>query len=699
MKTVILTEKPSVARDFAQTLGAANRQEYFESEDYIITWAIGHLLTPFDPDDYHKSLKSWSIATLPIIPGKFQYKPVARTKKRLSSIVKTLKRKDIDKLIVATDAGREGELIARCILTYSKVKINSFRFWTSEALTSKVINKNLENLKPLEDYDRLYAAGMARQMADWIVGMNFSRLATLKMGDLFSVGRVQTAVLALFHNRNQEIEKFIPVNYYHLKAHFLFLDVLITALWIDPTKKEYRNRVSSEEEVLKIQKRINLKSASIERCDLVAKTIKSPLLFSLTELQKEANRRHGFSAKKTLDIAQALYEKYKCLSYPRTDAAVLGSGSLELADNILRDLSKIYPVYFKNIDNKKMSLTNTRIFNDSALTDHHGLIPLKKFGGQSGSDEAKVFDLVVRRFASAFSRDYLYEDTNLYIKVGEDQFFTRGKKITDQGFKINEFLEKDILLPNVKKGDLGEVKSSEVKDLQTTPPSLYSDASILQDMANPSRLVKDKEQKKIFLSEVGLGTQATRASILETLLSRKYILRDGRHLQIMKKGSFLIENFEKMPLSSQLSKPSQTAAWELILDKMSNGDKIGRKFINDIIDFTRLSVEEWNNAKVPALPSKHRTSKQRNSGEALGVCPSCKGHIFANSKAYGCENWKTGCKFVVWKKMSGKSISKSQLVKLLKDGKTDIIKGFKSKDGSSYDSRLAIVNNIVKLDF
>ncbi len=373
-KTLILAEKPSVGRDFAEAL-SKNVQKgdgYLETDQFVITWAIGHLLTPYDPDDYDKTLKKWTVDSLPIIPSEFKYKSIKESKKQLDVIKKLFKRDDISRLIVATDAGREGELIARLILKEVKNKLPALRFFTSDALTKEVIIDGIKKSKPLKDYDRLFLAGLSRQKADWLVGMNLSRIVTIKMGDLFSVGRVQTAVLDLIVERRDEIDHFKPKQYFELKANFKFANDNIDTYWFDPNKKVDEKRKDKKADFEKIISAIEKDKAIISKRDEVERTHYPDGLYSLTELQRRANSEFGFSAQKTLDIAQSLYEKYKVLSYPRTDSKVMGTSSLDLISEKVNYFKNEYPDKFSKFAPYKVSLKNKALFDDSKLTDHHG---------------------------------------------------------------------------------------------------------------------------------------------------------------------------------------------------------------------------------------------------------------------------------------------------------------------------------------
>lgn len=708
MKTLILTEKPSVARDFALALGGGGGQDGFiENENYVITWAIGHLLAPYDPEDYDSMYKKWSLATLPIIPAEFKFKAQPKTKKQLDVIKKILKRSDLDRLIVATDAGREGELIARLILKEGKSKLKSFRFWTSAALTKDVIHQEMKNLKPLKDYDRLYIAGSARQKADWLVGMNLSRLATLKLNDLFSVGRVQTAVLSLLVERRKAIDAFVPTDYFEFKGKFKFKNGELSAYWFDPKKKEDDKRQDKREFFDDLLKKLHSKEATVKVLNETEKTTYPQGLYSLTELQRQANIQYGFSATKTLELAQALYEKYKCLSYPRTDSKVMAASSFDLVKGLVYKFKDIYPEHFEKFAAFKVSVKNKTVFDDSRLTDHHGLIPLKDFSGDEHSPEGKIFHLVLRRFISNFLENHKYLETDVEIECEKNLFKARGKKILEIGFKMLEGKENEEILPDIKLGEAGILKSGEVEAKKTRPPAEYTEASLLYDMTNPARLVSEADLKKIFRTEIGLGTQATRAQIIETLLKRNYLERLGKNLKATDKGMLLVDRLNGMPKTRELTSVSQTAKLELSLQSMAEGETDDTGFLDNITEFINTATNEWkasegvertSSTTPKSYGGKIYGPRDASPPSTLGPCPICGSEIKDFPKSYSCSRWKEGCGFTIWKEVAQKKLSDTQVKKLMKDKKTDLIKGFKSKAGKPFEAYLTM-NKEGKVEF
>jgi DNA topoisomerase-3 len=670
-KTLILTEKPSVANDFARALNVKGRYDgYIENNSFVITWAIGHLVELKKPEDYHPRWKYWQMDTLPIMPESFEYNPIDRTYQQLQIIQKLFKAK-ISKIIIATDAGREGEVIARTILLNCNDldNISLYRFWTSQALTDEVIRDALNNCKPAKDYDRLWKAGQSRQIADWLVGMNGSRAATLKMNDLFSVGRVQTAVLALLVDRRRERENFKPEPYWILKATFTNPKGFWSGNWF----RKRQTRIPSEEKAKEIEKKIAGQDGIVHSIKQQKKSEPPPLLYALTDLQRDANSKFGFSAQRTLQLAQDLYEKFKCLSYPRTDSNVLGTKNAELVQSTVSKLSSVYGDIFAGVQSRRMKNTYKRVFNDSKLTDHHALIPLSPLPSTASSDHQKIYMLVLKRFAQAFHADCKFEQTEIITCVCEESFRTRGKVILEPGWRILETQsaksqksktddedEEQAQLPPLQKDDPAHVQETNCLQKQTNPPPEYTEASLLRDMTNPGRYVSDDTLKKIYRGDIGLGTQSTRAQTIETLLSRKYIIRKKRQVLATDKGCLLIETLRQFETTKKLTSPEETARWEMQLEDIALGNGSDEEFLTNIKAFVSQSVEEFKSHTISIDRSK------------LGNCPECGGNIIKGRKDYGCANWRESdgaCKVVIPSKLHGRFISPNMLRCLLKNQK------------------------------
>ena len=692
MKTLILTEKPSVAMDFARGLGIRGKQDgYIENDTYIITWAVGHLVELFEPQDYDPAWKKWSFENLPIIPASYRYKTIKRTKKQFNIIRRLLSGKNIGRIVVATDAGREGEVIARTVLLTAQPAgtIETYRFWTSQALTPGVVQSGMKTLKPAAEYDRLWDAGRARQIADWLVGMNGSRAATIRMKDLFSIGRVQTAVLALLVERRKERDNFKAEPYWLARATFSGEKGIWQGLWTHKGK----SRITSRREARRIIAAIENRRGVVTSAKRNEKRQPPPLLYSLTDLQQDANIRFGFSAKQTLAIAQDLYEKKKCLSYPRTDSRVLGSKNVAMVQGLIQKLAKQYPDVFSGIDPKLTGAGNKRVYNDARLTDHHALIPLAPLPENSSDRERKIYDLVLKRFGAAFYPDCIYEVREILTKVDEKLIFrTTGRVILRPGWqsllmsgpgkKSADGYEQD-LLPPLEKGDAGIVAKSEMEDKKTTPPPEYTEALLLKDMTNPGRYVNEADLKKIYRGDVGLGTQATRAQIIETLVARSYVRREKKTLLATKKGSFLIDTLKKFSVAGSLASPEKTALWEMELERISAGKGSTDIFLDGIEKFVRDTVREFLESKTGGI--------QR---EAVGRCPLCGRDVVEGYKTYECSGKRKvdgDCRFVIWKKIAGKAISPGAAAMLLNGRTVGPYKGFVSKKKKRFSASLKMV--------
>jgi DNA topoisomerase-3 len=655
MKTLILTEKPSVAMDFARALAVKGKKDgYLEDARYIITWAIGHLVELLEPHDYDSKWKRWRLEALPIMPDKFLYKPIKERKKQLSIIRTLLAKRSFENLVIATDAGREGEVIARSILSVIGFKGNGRlkRFWTSQALTPEVVRGAMKSLKPASEYDRLWRAGQLRQIADWLVGMNLTRAATVKMNDLFSVGRVQTAVLSLLVDRRREREDFKPEPYWTLNALFSNPKGAWWGIWFKGDQTRFKSAKQGNDVISKIAHQVG----TVLSVKKQKKQQPPPPLYSLTDLQREANAQYAFSAQKTLNLAQALYDRVKCLSYPRTDSRVLGSQNVRMAQSLVKNLSQPYPDIFARIDSNLISASNKRVFNDAKLTDHHAIIPLAPVPSDAKDDAKKIYELVLRRFAAAFHPDLEYEQTEIITEVQKETFRTRGRKVLKLGWQAvygpqketqgDQLQQQD--LPPVAKGDSAKVEKTNLEKKQTIPPPEYTEALLLQDMVNPGKYVSEDELKKIYKGDVGLGTQATRAQTIETLLGRAYVERKRKSLVATDKGCHLIDTVRQFKVARKLASAEETARWERMLQQISFGEGSAQTFIAGIKDFVTAMVQEFKESEVKAYETQD-----------LGQCPACRGEIIEGKKGYGCSNWKKGCRFVIWKRIAGKRINAS----------------------------------------
>ncbi|MFW5636916.1 MAG: DNA topoisomerase, partial [Thermodesulfobacteriota bacterium] len=613
-------------------------------------------------------------------------------------------------VVIATDAGREGEVIARTILLDARVPEGDrlLRFWTSQALTPEVVRKGMENLAPAARYDRLWRAGQARQIADWLVGMNGTRAATKQMDDLYSVGRVQTALLALIVDRRREREHFRPEPYWLLRALFSNEKGTWRGTWF---QKE-RTRFDKEPEATAIRAKVDGAVGKIQSVKKQKKRQPPPFLYSLTDLQRDANQKYGLTAKATLGIAQKLYEQKKCLSYPRTDSRVLGTQTVDLARNLVGTLSGVYSDIFGGVVSELIAPTNKRVFNDARLTDHHALIPLAPLPGAASADEKKIYDLVLKRFAAAFHPDCEFEQTEIITEAEKETFRTKGKRILKPGWravygtestgdsdapKSGDDEPESESLPPLAQGDPAQVDEAQLEKKMTQPPPDYNDARLLKDMTNPGRYVQEDELKKIYRGDVGLGTQATRAQIIETLLTRKYIVRKKKFLIATDKGCRLIETLRGFKEASVLASPEETARWEMNLERIAHGDGSDETFLEEIKQLVRKIVDEFKNgpqaAPQKAAPQKSEASKKKQEQD-LGTCPACGGKIIEGKRGFGCGNWREtdgGCRFVIWKTVAGKTLSPEMIKELTEKREIGPLDGFMSKKGKPFSAKLRVV--------
>lgn len=687
MTTLILTEKPSVAADFSKALDIRTRRDgYYEGNDTLICWAVGHLVELFAPEDYSPSFKKWSLETLPILPDPFKYKPIKKSGKQLSVIKKLLKTPGLTRVIIATDAGREGEVIARTILLHAGFtdKGRIMRFWTSQALTPAVVRSTLNKLKPITDYDRLWRAGYYRQVADWMVGMNGTRALTVRLGDLYSVGRVQTAVLALLVQRRRERENFKPEPYLVIKVHF----ANEKGKWIGTWFKDKETRIFDLDAAQALATRLSSENTpgTVLSAEKEKKSEPPPYLFSLTDLQQEANKRFGFPAKKTLDVAQGLYQGKKCLSYPRTDSRVLGTQNLDMVQKLVDKLAGHTPALFKGVDPTRIALSNKRVFNDAKLTDHHALIPLKNLPPGATTDEAKIYELVLRRFAAAFHPNCHYENTKIVTGFASETFQTTGKIILSQGWReawpIKAKKEDEAHIPPLTTGDTAHKEKVDAEKKETTPPAAYTDALILKEMTNPGRYVSEKAMKDLFRGEVGIGTQSTRAQILEILIMREYAKREGKALTATDKGCFLVEMLQKTAVSRVLTSPEETARWEMSLNRIALGEGNNENFLATIKEFVQKSVAELKSMDIEGdVPAS-----RKKTGEVVGRCPACGGEV---KEAY--KNYTCACGFTLWKKIAGKNLSPNMAGHLLRTKKSGPYNGFISKKKKRFSASLILI--------
>ncbi|USG65624.1 DNA topoisomerase III [Brevibacillus ruminantium] len=616
-KTLVLAEKPSVGRDIARVLHCHKKGNgFFEGEKYIVTWALGHLVTLADPEVYGEQFSSWKIEDLPILPSSFRLVVIKESSKQFHTVKHQLNRKDVREIVIATDAGREGELVGRWIIEMARVHKPIKRLWIS-SVTDKAIKDGFRRLKEGKEFEPLYASAAARAEADWVVGINATRALTCKHNAQLSCGRVQTPTLAIIARREQEIREFTPRPFYGITA---VAKNNLKLVWQDAKTKDIKtfSRETSDQ-ILK-----SLKGKDAEIVD-IAKTNKksfAPQLYDLTELQRDANKLFGYSAKETLSIMQGLYENHKVLTYPRTDSRYLSSDIVEtLPDRIKAVQIKPYAPFAAKLLRSPVK-GNKSFVDDSKVSDHHAIIPTEQtvFLGDLSDKERRIFDLVVRRFLAVLFPPFEYEQTSIYAKIGEQSFIARGKRVIAQGWK--EVYDHDVeeedsregvgeqLLPRLSKGDRLPITTLSQTAGETKPPEPFTEATLLSAMENPARYMANEKKELIqTIGETGgLGTVATRADVIDKLFNTFLIEKRGKHIHVTSKGKQLLEL-----VPDELQSPTLTAQWEQKLAAIAKGKLNKQAFIGEMKGYAKSVVQEIKNSE----------KKFRHDNLTRTKCPEC----------------------------------------------------------------------------
>ena len=639
MKTLVLAEKPSVGRDIGRVLQCTPKGNGFlEGNRYIVTWGLGHLVTLKDPEGYEKKYKEWKMEDLPIMPKKLETEVIRQTGKQFQTVKKLIHRSDVSEIIIATDAGREGELVARWILQAAANQKPCRRLWIS-SVTDKAIKEGFSNLKDSKAYDPLYRAAVSRAEADWLVGINATRALTCKYNAQLSCGRVQTPTLAMIQAREEEIRQFVPESFYGLTIKCEG----ISFQWTE--KKTGSLRTYKKEPIQEIQEKCSDQPLVIERIEKKEKKIMPPLLYDLTELQRDANKRYGFSAKETLNIMQRLYENHKVLTYPRTDSRYLTTDVVGTLGERL-DACAVGPyrkaaLYCKG---QKPETKKWFFVDNKKVSDHHAIIPTEQFVDlmHMSNEERKIYDLVVRRFLSVFYPPCVYEETCVYGTCAGETFVAKGKVMRQEGFyevQQKELEEEDRLemkeqiLPDLSVGKNLEPVRMEVREGKTTPPPRFTEATLLSAMENPVKYMADKEKEMVkMIGETGgLGTVATRADIIEKLFHTFLLEKKGNEIHMTSKAKQLLQL-----VPEDLKKPELTAKWELELSKIAKGELSDRKFMEGIRSYTKELLQE--------IQTEDGTFRHENMTNKK--CPSCGKRLLAvngkNAKLLVCQDRACG---------------------------------------------------------
>ncbi len=750
-KTLVIAEKPSVGRDLAGALdGPFQRRKledirpsrkkkkdeetpeevveaaksprsrtredthFLESDDYVITWAVGHLVQLAEPEEYDDKWKKWRMADLPIVPDGFKLVPRdPKSKKQLKLVETLLKREDIDRIINACDAGREGELIFAYLYesvfgmsaTTKDAPKPVDRLWIS-SMTKQAIREGFEKLRPGPQLRDLELAARSRSEADWLVGMNATRAATIRgrawVGGVVSLGRVQTPTLAMIVKREREIQAFVPEPYRLIHGTF---QPPYQGLWFEGDETRIFGELERAERIVA---KVSGQDGTIESVERKEQSERAPLLYDLTSLQRDSNRRFGFSARRTLQAAQSLYESKKAITYPRTSSRYLSGDmvpQLKPTAGTLRPINEYRTAaeYVLALD----QLPLQRVINDAKVDDHHAIIPTDIDHDVSAftPDERRVFDLIARRFLAVFHPPARYARTTVITLVEEERFRTRGKITLEAGWRAVYGLEPDQErqaededseggeIPALQQGQTVRCIAAEIEDKMTRPPPRYTEATLLSAMETAGKLIDDEELREA-MKDSGLGTPATRAETIETLIRREYIERVGRDLQATPKGIQVVTMLEEHKLTS----PELTGDWEHKLSDIEHGRGDREKFMKGIADFTKETVEQ-----IAALDKE----KLRPERVELGPCPRCGAEtgeiIRENSKAYGCTSWKSreeaGCGFVIWKRVASRTLTPEIARQLIEERRTrEVLSGFRSRNGKPFRARL-VLNDEDKIEF
>ncbi|MGE7270966.1 DNA topoisomerase 3 [Brevibacillus panacihumi] len=735
MKTLIIAEKPDMGRNIAAAIEpkAKNFRTYLEGDRYIITWAIGHLVELAEPDAYDEKYKKWNINDLPIIPDTFKLVPNRKTRDQLKVIAQLAKRSNL--LINSCDAGREGQHIFSLIQRHLKLRQPVKRLWISD-LTPETIRRGFAELKDGAEFENLTRAAKARSEADWLIGMNGSRAFTTKHNVLISVGRVQTPVLALVYDRQKQIEAFSSLKYFDVEGHFAQSETSYKGIW-------QGERITDQKKAEQLAQKIRGKQGRIASYE-VKDTKEFPFrLYDLTLLQREANSRYGFSAKKTLDLAQALYEKHKVISYPRTNSNYVTEQNIPEMHKALQALQgTAYDEFVRGADRSLVHKGNRFVCNPAKVEDHHAILPTNRKAKGLSADEQKLYDLIVRRFLSQFYPAAEYKLHTVMTEVEKERFKTTVKELRKIGWKAiyaDQKKEKTRGARNANKEDeeKEEIEVSEpfslnrdeavhcadalVKEKETQPPKHFTEGTLLKAMESAGKQIEDEELRDA-MKESGLGTPATRAATIERLKKVGYIEMQGKKILLTQKGRTVIELIRGAGVEL-LTSPEMTGHWERRLNEISKGTASDDRFMENVKKFATMIVDKVRlqaradkasfesaegpaktrgREKSPAKAARAKTTAKKSSAaraaastatSVIAGCPrpGCSGSIFMGRKGYGCSNYSVGCSFVIWKENHGRMLTDSQVKALIEKGKTGKMKLVRA-DGTPAEGRLILQN-------
>ena len=685
---LILTEKPSVANDFAQALNCPKKAGYFSDGKIEIAYCVGHLFKLHEPDFYDERFKSWK--EIPCIPKQFSYEINEAVKKQAELVLALLKKHKLDEILIATDADREGEIIAReClnlagIFDFSKIK----RFWVSQALTKEVIFQGIKEAKPLSEYNQLAKKGFARQHSDWLVGINFTRYVSVAANKKLSVGRIKTALLSAIDSRCAKIENFQSEKYFEFYSSF-------GAKCFAPSCKgiyfdKDNNTKFKDSNLLSELNKLVEKQATILENKIDKKELQAPQLYNLNALQKDAFKIYEYSADETLKIVQKLYEEYKCISYPRTPSKVMGTDNVQLVNKIFDELANFYSDFTEIKKISDISLNNKRCFNDKKLEAHHALIPLKNIPFSASENEKKIYNLILNRFKIAFANPYIFNKQTVILSVSNYKFKLTGKQEIDLGWK--KFVSSETFRSNNENDSEENLQSLEnidwnnlictgieAKEKYTKPPKYFNEASILSFMENPTSI--DENNSKL----VGLGTAATRHTFIPELIANGYIKIEKKNILMTQLGRVVINSVRNSSIKS-LSNIEETTRWETFLEENPTA------FEEEIKSFIKSAVIQ--DFKIELPPDENQI-----------LCPICKNPMCLGTTKTGIKNWyctgyKNGCLFKIWEQFNGIKLSQKDVALLCVNKKTSLKNFVSKKTGKEFKARLYLdSNHEIKFDF
>ncbi len=705
-KTLIIAEKPSVASDIAKAIGKFQRHEdYFENDEYIISSAVGHLLELVLPEGVEAVRGKWTFKCLPVIPPHFDLQPIERSENRLKVLKKLIKRDDVDALVNACDAGREGELIFRNIVKYTKAKHPIKRLWL-QSMTPAAIREGFERLREDKDMLPLADAAYSRSEADWLVGINGTRAMTAfnsKSGGFFktTVGRVQTPTLAILVEREAKIKKFVSRDFWEVIATFDAAAGQYTGRWFDEKFAKADGKDGDDqlkpERVWDVGRAQALRNKCLGKPGIVTEESKpstslSPLLYDLTSLQRDANSRFGFSAKNTLGLAQALYERHKVLTYPRTDSRALPEDYIGTVKGVMKMLGDTrYATFAETILKSDWVHPNKRIFNNAKVSDHFAIIPTTQMPHGLSEPEQKLYDMVTKRFLAIFYPAAEFLETIRITRVEGEPFKSTGKVIVKPGWLTvygKEAQGEDTNLVPVKPHEKVNTSSIEVKPNATKPPPRHTEASLLNAMEGAGKLIEDDELREA-MHEKGLGTPATRAAIIEGLIYESYIHRNGRELQATAKAFSLMELLNGLGIA-ELTRPELTGDWEFKLHQIQRRQKSRDEFMSEIADMTRHIVERAKKYEHDTIPG--------DFGVLNTPCPKCGGEVHEKYKQFQCINKK--CEFSIWKTLCSRMFEIEEVEKLISERQIGPLQGFRSKMGKPFAAVLKLTPEFkIEFDF